>query len=337
MCAASTSTQARPSEQVSAGYTDTPTKCRGVLIEWRSEMHVEAEAWPALALEDWKDTRDTLHMWTQVIGKIRLKLAPHLNHWWQVPFYLTSRGMTTTPIPFGDREFDATFDFIYHVLIVQTSDGRSERIQLRPRSVADFYAEVMASLHRLGIDVKIWTMPSEVPAAIRFEEDTQHASYDAAYAHRAWRVLLAADEILKEFRARFIGKASPVHFFWGGFDLAVTRFSGRRAPERVGADPITREAYSHEVISSGFWPGGGDIKGAVFYAYAAPEPAGFKEARMRPAAAFYSAEFSIFLLPYDDVRQAADPRGMVLEFLESTYEAAATLGRWDRESLERGN
>jgi hypothetical protein len=300
-------------------------------------MHVEAEAWPSLALKDWKDTRDTLHMWTQVVGKIRLKLAPHVNHWWQVPFYLTSRGLTTSPIPFGDREFDATFDFIDHMLIIQTSDGRSERIPLRPQSVADFYRELMASLHRLAIDVKIWTMPSEVPGAIRFEEDTQHASYDAVYAHRAWQALLVADDILKEFRARFIGKASPVHFFWGGFDLAVTRFSGRRAPERVGADRITREGYSHEVSSCGLWFGSGSLTGPAFYSYAAPEPPEFKEARIRPAAAFYSTEFSIFLLPYDDVRQAADPRGMVLEFLQSTYEAAATLGRWDRESLERGN
>jgi hypothetical protein len=300
-------------------------------------MHVEAEAWPALALKDWKDTRDTLHMWTQVVGKIRLKLAPHLNHWWQVPLYLTSRGLTTTPIPYGAREFDATFDFIDHMLILQMSDGRSERIALRPRSVADFYAELMASLHRLAIDVRIWTMPSEVPDAIRFEEDTQHASYDAAYAHRAWQVLLAADEILKEFRARFIGKASPVHFFWGGFDLAVTRFSGRPAPERVGADRITREGYSHEVSSCGLWFGSGSLTGPAFYSYAAPEPPGFKETRIRPAAAFYSEEFSNFLLRYDDVRQASNPRGMVLEFLQSTYEAAATLGRWDRESLERGN
>ena len=300
-------------------------------------MHVEAEAWPALELKEWEDTRDTLHMWTQVVGKIRLTLAPHLNHWWQVPFYLTSRGLTTSPIPFRDRQFDATFDFIDHMLIIQTSDGRSERIPLRPRSVADFHGELMASLHRLAIDVKIRTLPSEVQAPIRFEDDTQHASYDAAYAHRAWRALLTADEILKEFRARFIGKASPVHFFWGGFDLAVTRFSGRRAPERVGADRITREGYSHEVSSCGLWFGSGSLTGPAFYSYAAPEPPGFKEARILPAAAFYSAEFSNFLLPYDDVRQAGDPRGTVLEFLQSTYEAAATLGRWDRENLERGN
>jgi len=300
-------------------------------------MHVEAEAWPALALKDWKDTLDTLHMWTQIVGKIRLKLAPHVNHWWQVTLYLTSRGLTTTPIPFGDREFEITFDFIDHLLIVQKSDGRSEQMPLRPQSVADFYRELMAALDRLAIDVKIWTMPSEVRGAIRFEQDTQHASYDAVYAHRAWRVLLAADEILKEFRARFIGKASPVHFFWGGFDLAVTRFSGRRAPERVGADRITREGYSHELSSCGLWFGSGSLTGPAFYSYAAPEPPGFKETSIRPPAALYSEEFSIFILPYDDVRQTADPRGVVREFLQSTYEAAATLGRWDRESLERKN
>jgi hypothetical protein len=298
-------------------------------------MHLEAEPWPSLALSEWQATRDTLHLWTQIVGKIRLKLAPHLNHWWQVPLYLTSRGLTTSPIPFGDRNFEATFDFIDHVLLLQTSDGRSERVPLRPRSVADFYGALMASLHRLAIDVRIWTTPSEVPAPIPFEEDTQHASYDAAYAHRAWRVVLAADEILKEFRTRFIGKASPVHFFWGGFDLAVTRFSGRRAPDRPDADRITREGYSHEVSSCGFWFGSGSLTGPAFYSYAAPEPPGFREAQVRPAAAFYSEEFSNFLLPYEDVRHTADPRRGVLEFLQSTYDAAATLGRWDRQSLER--
>jgi hypothetical protein len=298
-------------------------------------MHVQEQTWPALALKDWKDTRDTLHMWTQVVGKIRLKLSPHLNHWWEVPLYLTSRGMTTSPIPFGGRDFDITFDFIDHVLIVQTSDGRNERMPLRPQSVADFYGELMAALHRLGIDVKIWTTPSEVPDPIPFEKDTQHAAYDAAYAHRAWRVLLATDEILKEFRARFIGKASPVHFFWGGFDIAVTRFSGRRAPERPDADSITREGYSHEVSSCGLWFGSGSLTAPAFYSYAAPEPPGFREARIRPAAAFYSTEFSNFLLLYDEVRQAANPRELLLEFLQSTYEAAATLGQWDRQSLER--
>ncbi len=247
-------------------------------------------------------------MHVQDVGKIRLKLSTHLNHWWEVPLYLTSRGMTTSPIPFGGREFDITFDFIDHVLIVQTSDGRNERMPLQPQSVAEFYGELMSALHRLGIDVKIWTTPSEVPDAIPFEKDTQHAAYDAAYAHRAC---------------------------WGGFDLAVTRFSGRRAPERPDADSITREGYSHEVSSCGLWFGSGSLTGPAFYSYAAPEPPGFREVRIRPAAAFYSTEFSNFLLLYDEVRQAANPRERLLEFLQSTYEAAAILGRWDRENLER--
>ena len=298
-------------------------------------MHGDAEAWPALPLAAWKDTCDTLHMWTQIVGKIRLKLTPHLNHWRQVPFYLTSRGLTTTPIPAGEGTFDATFDFIDHALIFQTNDGHADAIPLRPQSVADFYHEVMATLRRLAVDVRIWPMPVEVPAPIRFTEDRVHASYDAAFAHRFWRILLKADAVLKEFRARFIGKASPVHFFWGSFDLAVTRFSGRRAPVREDADAITRDGYSHEVSSCGFWPGSGSLTGPAFYSYAAPEPSGFKNARVRPASAFYSAEFSNFLLLYEDVRAAVDPRGMVLEFLQSTYEAAATLGRWDRENLER--
>ena len=298
-------------------------------------MHRDEEAWPALPLEAWKDTYDTLHMWTQIIGKIRLKLTPHLNHWWEVPFYLKSRGLTTTPIPFGDRTFDATFDFIDHALIFETSEGRTERLPLRPQSVADFYHDVMATLQRLAIGVRIWTMPVEVPSPIRFDEDRLHASYDAACAHRFWRILLRADTIFKEFRGRFIGKASPVHFFWGGFDLAVTRFSGRRAPVIEGANSINREGYSHEVSSCGFWPGSGSVTGAAFYSYAAPEPPGFKDARIRPAAATYNDEFSNFVLLYDDVRSTADPRATVLEFLQSTYEAAATLGRWDRGNLER--
>ena len=297
--------------------------------------HGDSEAWPALPLEAWKDTCDTLHMWTQIVGKIRLKLTPHLNHWWEVPLYLTSRGLTTTPIPSGDCTFDVTFDFIDHALIFQTSEGRTETLPLRPQAVADFYHDVMATLRGLAIDVKIWTMPSEQQAPIRFEEDRQHASYDAAYAHRFWRILLRVDGIFKEFRARFIGKASPVHFFWGSFDLAVTRFSGRRATAREGADIITREGYSHEVSSCVFWPGSGSLTGPAFFSYAWPEPPGFKDARIRPTPASYSTEFSGFLLPYDDVRSAADPRATVLEFLQSTYEAAATLGRWDRENLER--
>jgi hypothetical protein len=312
---------------------------RAGLVEVMTEMNRDAEAWPALPLDAWRDTRDTLHMWTQIVGKIRLKLTPFLNHWWEVPFYLTSRGMTTTPIPFSDRDrtFDATFDFIDHALIFQTSEGRIEMIPLRPRSVADFYHDVMATLQRLGIDVRIWTKPQEMPDPnpIHFEKDHQHASYDPAAAHRFWRVLLRADTILKEFRARFIGKASPVHFFWGSFDLAATRFSGRTATLPPDADIITREAYSHEVSSCGFWPGSGSLTGPAFFSYAWPEPPGFKDAPIRPDPAVYSAEFKNFLLLYDDVRLEKDPRAIVLEFLQSTYEAAANLGRWDRVDLER--
>jgi hypothetical protein len=299
-------------------------------------MH-ESEPWPALPLASWRDTCETIHMWTQIIGKIRLKLSPPVNHWWHVPLYVTSRGLTTSPIPSGSRTFDATFDFIDHLLILQTSDGVTERLPLQPQSVANFYHEVMAAFRRLVIPVRIWTMPSEVPAPIRFEQDQQHHAYDAEYAHRFWRALLSTDEILKEFRTGFIGKASPVHFFWGGFDLAATRFSGRRAPERPGADLITREGYSHEVSSCGLWFGSGSLTGPAFYSYAAPEPEGFRQAAIRPAAAFYSTEFSNFLLLYDDLRRAADPRATLLEFLQSTYDAAATLGRWDREALERPN
>jgi hypothetical protein len=298
---------------------------------------VSTEIWPALPLDAWKPTCDTLHMWTQIIGKIRLKLAPPVNHWWQVPFYVTSRGLTTTPIPAGQRTFDATFDFLDHALSLQTADGRSEIIPLRPQSVADFYGKVMGALRALAIDVRIWTLPSEVPDPIPFEKDHQHSAYDATYANRFWRALVTADMIFKEFRATFIGKASPVHFFWGSFDLAVTRFSGRRAPDRPDADRMTREGYSHELSSCGFWPGSGSLKAPAFYSYAAPEPAGFRDARVQPAAAFYSTEFSNFLLPYDDVRSAANPRAIVLEFLQSTYEAAATLGRWDRVNLERAS
>jgi len=293
------------------------------------------EAWPALPLAAWQDTYDTLHMWTQIVGKVRLKLTPHVNHWWEVPLYLTSRGLTTTPIPYAGGTFDATFDFFDHVLMLQTSGGRTETIALRPVSVADFYREVMAALRRLGIDVRISTMPQEFDNPIPFDKDTQHASYDGEYAHRCWRILLGADEILKQFRGRFIGKASPVHLFWGGFDLAVTRFSGRRNTALAAtADKVTRDAYSHEVSSAGFWPGSGSLKEPAFYSYAAPEPEGFKDARI-PAPAYYDPkEFNMFFLPYDAVRAARDPRAMVLEFLQSTYEAAANLGKWDRENLE---
>jgi uncharacterized protein DUF5996 len=293
------------------------------------------ESWPALPLEAWQDTRDTLHMWTQIVGKVRLALSPPTNHWWEVPLYISARGLTTSAIPFERGIFEVEFDFIAHQLVIQTSEGSVTTIPLAPRSVADFYKEFMAGLLSLGIDVKIWHMPVEIPSPIAFDGDTQHASYDPEYVSRFWRILLAVNTIFEEFRSGFIGKNSPVHFFWGSFDLAVTRFSGRPAPPREGADSITREAYSHEVISAGFWPGGGDMKGAAFYAYASPEPPGYAQAAVRPSKAFYHPQMKEFFLMYDDVRTQTSPRTAVLEFLESTYEAAARLANWDRPALEK--
>ncbi len=294
-----------------------------------------SDSWPELPLAAWQDTYATLHMWTQIVGKVRLALSPPVNHWWEVPLYVNARGLTTTGIPYGDGDFEVQFDFVEHKLIIQASWGSSKTLELRPKSVADFYAEFMSALRSLGIAVKIWSLPCEVPNPVRFESDTQHASYDPEYAHRFWQILLLSEHIFQEFRAGFIGKSSPVHFFWGSFDLCVTRFSGRRAPERPGADSITREAYSHEVISAGFWLGGGDIKGAAFYAYASPEPSGFAEQKVKPAAAFYHPQMKEFLLMYDDVRLAPSPRQALLDFLQSTYDAGANLAHWDRKELER--
>jgi hypothetical protein len=291
--------------------------------------------WPELPLQAWQHTYATLHMWTQVVGKIRLALSPRINHWWEVPLYVNARGLTTSAIPYGDGIFEVQFDFIDHRLEISTSWGTKKAFALKPQSVADFYAEFMSALKSLGIEVKIWTMPVEVQNGIRFEDDTQHASYDPEYANRFWQLLIQCNNVFQEFRAGFIGKDSPVHFFWGSFDLCVTRFSGRPAPARPDADSITREAYSHEVISAGFWPGGGDVKGAAFYAYAAPEPAGLSEQKVRPAKAFYHPQMKEFLLMYDDVRQATSPRQALLDFLQSTYEAAANLAHWDRKALEK--
>ncbi|HUI18255.1 MAG TPA: DUF5996 family protein [Alphaproteobacteria bacterium] len=291
--------------------------------------------WPALPLAAWEPTRATLHMWTQVVGKVRLALSPYLNHWWQVPLYVSARGLTTSPIPHEGGAFEILFDFLAHELHIQTSDGTARTLPLAARPVAEFYADVMAALRAMDIAVKIWTMPVEIPDPIPFDQDRTHASYDPEYANRFWRILVSADAVLKEFRGRFIGKSSPVHFFWGSFDLAATRFSGRRAPERPGVDPITREGYSHEVSSVGWWPGDGSVKYPAFYSYAAPEPAGFSKAPVRPPAASYNADLAQFLLSYDDVRRAASPREALLEFCQSTYEAAATLGKWDRAALER--
>ncbi|HVO79890.1 MAG TPA: DUF5996 family protein [Terriglobales bacterium] len=292
------------------------------------------ESWPALPLEAWKDTRDTLHMWTQIVGKVRMALTPKVNHWWEVPLYVSARGLTTSPIPYARGIFEVEFDFLTHNLWIQTSEAGRGSIQLKPRSVADFYKECMSALRSLGIEVKIWHMPVEVPDPIPFDQDVKHASYDREYATRFWRVLVLVDTIFKEFRGHFIGKNSPVHFFWGSFDMAVTRFSGRRALPREGADAVTREAYSHEVISAGFWPGGGEIKDAAFYAYAAPEPEGYGKIPVRPTNAFYHLQMREFFLMYDEVRQAASPRSTLLDFLQSTYEGAADLARWNRTELE---
>lgn len=274
-------------------------------------------------------------MWTQIVGKIRLALSPYMNHWWQVPLYVSARGLATSPIPYQPGIFEIEFDFIEHLLVIRTSRGEVKSLGLYPRSVADFHAELMAELDSLGIPARIWTMPVEVPNPIPFDQDRVHASYDPEQANRFWRILVSTDTVFKKFRSQFVGKSSPVHFFWGSFDLAVTRFCGRRAPERQAVDPITREAYSHEVISAGFWPGSGSITDAAYYCYAAPEPAGFPKAAVRPGSAFYSSEMSEFFLMYEEVRRSASPETTLLEFLESTYEAGATLGRWDRVSLER--
>src|SRR5215469_13330394 len=299
-----------------------------------------AERWPELPYAVWKDTRDTLHLWTQVVGKIRLALTPWLNHSWHVALYPTARGLTTSPIPDGARSFQIDFDFIDHVLQVLTSDAHSRKIMLRPMTVAEFYAQVMAALEELGIRVHLRTMPCEIADCIPFELDTTHASYEADYVNRFWRVLLAASEVLGHFRTGFLGKASPVHFFWGSFDLAVTRFSGRTAPRHPGGVPhlpnaVAQEAYSHEVSSAGFWPGGGGpIDYAAFYSYAYPAPEGFAASKVKPAAALFSKELSEFLLPYDAMRNAPNPDAALIEFLQSTYEAAADLGKWDRGALE---
>ena len=297
--------------------------------------HPESASWPALPLESWKDTYATLHMWTQIVGKVRLALTPRVNHWWNVPLYVTARGLTTSPIAYGSTPFEVWFDFLDHQLVLQTSDGRRKMFPLAPMSVADFYARVMEMLRSNGIDVHIWRMPVEIPDPIPFDQDRVHASYDPAAAQKFWKILLSVQAVFEQFRSEFVGKCSPIHFFWGSFDLAVTRFSGRTAPERPGADSITREAYSHEVSSVGWWPGGGSINGPAFYSYTAPEPQGFREWAVRPAAARYDATLGEFILMYDDVRNASSPGAALLDFCQSTYEAGATLGKWDRAALER--
>jgi Family of unknown function (DUF5996) len=290
--------------------------------------------WPALDLADWKETYATLHMWTQVVGKVALAQAPPLNHSWAIALHVTARGLTTRNLPHGDRSFTMEFDFIDHRLVIRTSDGAGRDMSLAPMTVAEFYGLVMEHLGALSLPVKMWTTPVEVPAPIPFERDTVHHAYDAAAANRAWHVLRQIERVMNDSRVQFVGKCSPVHFFWGAFDLAVTRFSGRLAPPREGP-AFMREAYSHEVISHGFWPGNDQLPEPIFYGYAVPEPSGFKQARVEPAAAYYHPDLGEFILPYDAVRKSADPNVAIRQFIDSTYEIGATLGRWDRPVLER--
>jgi len=295
--------------------------------------------WPELPYPAWRDTCATLHLWTQVVGKIRLVLVPWLNHSWHVTLHVTARGLATPLIAVGEREFQIEFDFVDHVLWIRTTDGDFRQVMLRRVSVAEFYADVMIALTELGLAVRVDEMPNEIADGIPFSQDRVHAAYDPDFANRFWHVLLRAHEVFSHFRTAFLGKASPAHFFWGSFDLAVTRFSGRRAPPHPGgiphlADAVTREAYSHEVSSAGFWPGGGPIDYAAFYSYAYPVPAGFASAPVRPAQAFFSKELGEFILTYDAVRTAPEPKRALMEFLQSTYEAAADLGRWNRAELE---
>ncbi len=299
------------------------------------------DAWPELPYEAWKETCLTLQLWTQIAGKIRLVQTPWLNHSWHVVLYVSARGLTTSPIPYGDRTFELDFDFLDHVLRVSTSDGGQGRVELYPRTVADFYADLMRSLSSLGIDVRINELPNEIADAIRFSEDRVHASYDREFAERFWRILAQSTRVLSRFRTSFIGKCSPVHFFWGSFDLAVTRFSGRRAPPFPAGtavpnmpEAVVLDAYSHECSSAGFWPGGQGVDYAAFYSYAAPSPAGFDKAPVRPAQAFWNRDLNQYLLPYDAVRTAGDPEETLMAFLTSTYEAAASAGNWDRTALE---
>jgi hypothetical protein len=297
-------------------------------------------AWPDLPLSAWSDTYHTLHMWSQIVGKIRLVQTPWINHSWHVTLYVTARGLTSSPIPHGTRSFTMDFDFISHELAIRSSDGGARTVALEPQTVAAFYARVMSALDALDLHVKINPKPNEVVEAIPFDQDVTHRAYDAEYANRFWRALVQMERVFTTFRARFIGKCSPIHFFWGGPDLAVTRFSGRPAPQHPGGIPnlpdrVARDAYSHEVASCGFWPGGDPVPYAAFYAYMYPEPAGYAAASVQPAEAFYNTDLREFVLPYDAVRQSASPDDTLLAFLQTTYEAGATLAKWDRASLER--
>jgi hypothetical protein len=297
-------------------------------------MALNDSAWPALPLDAWKDTYATVHMWAQIVGKIALAQSPPVNHSWGAAFHLTPRGLSTLMLPHGTRSFAIEFDFTDHQLVVRTSDGESGQLELRPRTVSDFYADVMGLLRNLSLPVKIWPVAVELPTPIRLDRDVEHHSYDPEAANRFWRVLASIAPVFNRARCRFVGKASPVHFFWGSFDLAITRFSGRPAPPREGP-AFMREAYSHEVISHGFWPGSVPILEPAFYAYAVPEPGGFKEAAVRPSAAYYHRELGEFILPYEAVRTSDDPAAALTDFIDTTYERGATLGRWDRAMLER--
>jgi Family of unknown function (DUF5996) len=304
------------------------------------EEQERTERWPALRYAEWADTKETLHRYCQVIGKTRLALEPMVNHWWQVPLYVSARGLTTSAIPYGGRAvLDAELDFLERQLVLRTSEGGLRRLPLGPHAVADFYADYRAALAELGVEARIWPVPVEMADALPFAQDHVHAAYDAAAAVKFWRVLVQVERILRIFRGRFLGKVSPVHFFWGSFDVAVTRFSGRPAPPHPGgaphvADWVMREAYSHEVSSAGFWPGGPQAD-AMFYSYAYPIPEGFSAAPVRPAGAYYHHELGEFVLPYEALRAEPDPDAALLDFLQSTYEAAATLAGWDRAALER--
>jgi uncharacterized protein DUF5996 len=292
-----------------------------------------AQDWPELPLKEWEDTYHTLHMWMQVVGKIRLGLAPRQNHWWNTALYVNTRGLTTSPIPYHGREFEIQFDFVNHKLELRTSDAIDRAAVLSPKSVAAFYRELLSMLNGAGINVEVNPKPQEIPNPIPLDKDETHAAYDREYANRLWRILLSTDLVFQEFRSRFIGKSSPVHFFWGSFDLCCTRFNGRRAPARNGV--ISSEAYSHECSSLGWWPGGGEVAGPAFYSYMAPEPAGYATQLVQPESGFYHEKMHEFLLMYDDVRRAKSPRTEILAFAQSTYAAGANLAAWDRKSLER--
>jgi hypothetical protein len=303
-------------------------------------MPSHAASWPPLPLDAWSATCTTLHLFTQIVGKVRLALTPWVNHSWHVTLYLTARGLTTSPIPYRTRTFQIDFDFVDHRLLVLASDGAAGGFALEPQSVATFYARLMEEMGKLGLQVNICRIPNEVVEPIRFDQDEIHNAYDREYVERYWRILLQSDRVFKAFRARFIGKCSPVHFFWGAPDLAVTRFSGRSAPQHPGGVPhlpdwVAQEAYSQEVSSCGFWAGGGPIPYAAFYSYAYPEPAGFSEAPVKPGSSFYSTELREFILPYEAVRQSQSPDETLFNFLQTTYEAAADLAKWDRDALER--